>query len=162
MDEHEVLVRKRIWRVGMSSHEMLLGEAVRLAKNNREQGQRPFGAVLAMNGEVISTGVNDVLRSNDPTTHAEMKAVRAACRRLKRADLKGSTVYASGHPCPMCLAAMVLAGVDAVYYALDKGEAELYGFSSNAMYEKLRLPLSPPPLPLTRINIGVTPAELYG
>ncbi|HJT51621.1 MAG TPA: nucleoside deaminase [Nitrosospira sp.] len=147
----------------MSNHETLLREALRLAKNNREQGQRPFGAVLAMNGEIVSTGVNDVLRSNDPTTHAEMEAVRAASRRLKRPDLKGSTVYASGHPCPMCLAAMVVAGVDAVYYAFDNDDAEPYGFSSNVTYEKLRLPLSPPPLPLIRINIiGVTAAEVYG
>jgi tRNA(Arg) A34 adenosine deaminase TadA len=145
----------------MSNHETLR-EAVRLAKNNREQGQRPFGAVLAIDGEIISTGVNDVLRRSDPAMHAEMEVVRAASRRLKRTDLKGSTVYASGHPCPMCLAAMVLAGVDVVYYAFDNSEAEPYSFSSHATYEKLRLPLLPPPLPLIRIDIGITAAEVYG
>ena len=147
----------------MSQHETFLREAVRLAKNNRERGSRPFAAVLVVDGQVVSMGGNDVVQSNDPTMHAEIEAVRAASRNLGRPDLRGSIVYASGHPCPMCLAAMVVAGVDAVYYAFDNDDAEPYGFSSNVTYEKLRLPLSPPPLPLIRINIiGVTAAEVYG
>lgn len=83
----------------MSQHETFLWEAVRLAKNNRERGGRPFAAVLAIDGQVVSTAVNDVVQSNDPTMHAEMEAVRAASRNLGRADLRGSIVYASGHPC---------------------------------------------------------------
>ncbi|ODT70409.1 MAG: tRNA-specific adenosine deaminase [Nitrosomonadales bacterium SCN 54-20] len=137
-------------------------EAVRLAKNNRERGSRPFAAVLVVEGEAVSTGVNDVVQSNDPTTHAEMEAVRAASRNLGRPDLRGGIVYASGHPCPMCLAAMVIAGVDAVYYAFDNDDAEPYGFSSKAAYQKLRLSLEPPPLPLIRLDLGLSPAELYG
>lgn len=146
----------------MSQHETFLREAVRLAKNNREQGSRPFAAVLVVEGQAASTGVNDVVQSNDPTTHAEMEAVRAASRNLGRPDLRGSIVYASGHPCPMCLAAMVIAGVDAVYYAFDNDDAEPYGFSSKAAYQKLRLSLEPPPLPLIRLDLGLSPAELYG
>jgi len=84
----------------MSQHETFLREAVRLAKNNRKRGGRPFAAVLAIDGQVISTGVNDVVQSNDPTTHAEMEAVRAASRNLGRADLRGSIVYASATPAP--------------------------------------------------------------
>ena len=91
-----------------------------------------------------------------------MEAVRTASRYLNQPDLRGSVMYASGHPCPMCLAAMVMAGVDAVYYAFDNEEAEPYGFSSKATYQTLRLPLVPPPLPLVRIDIGLTAAELYG
>jgi guanine deaminase len=146
----------------MSQHETFLWEAVRIAKNNRERGGRPFGAVLAIDGQVVSTGVNDVVQSNDPTMHAEMEAVRAASRNLGRADLRGSIVYASGHPCPMCLAAMVIAGVNAVYYAFDNDDAEPDGFSSKAAYQKLRLSLEPPPLPLIRLDLGLSPAELYG
>lgn len=146
----------------MSQHETFLREAVRLAKNNRERGSRPFAAVLVVEGQAVSTGVNDVVQSNDPTTHAEMEAVRAASRKLGRPDLRGSIVYASGHPCPMCLAAMVIAGVDAVYYAFDNDDAEPYGFSSKATYQKLSLPLKPPPLPLIRLDLGLSPAELYG
>jgi len=145
----------------MLNHEQLLREAVRLAKTNLDEGGRPFGAVLAMKGEIIATGVNDVNRSHDPTTHAEMEAVRTASRRLNRPDLRGSVMYASGHPCPMCLAALVIAGVDGVYYAFDNDEAGPYGFSSKTTYETLRLPLVPPPLPLTRIDIGLPAAELY-
>ena len=146
----------------MATHEELLREAVRLAEANLGRGGRPFGAVLAIDGDVVATGVNDIVRSHDPTTHAEMEALRAASRRLGRPDLKGSAVYASGHPCPMCLAAMVMAGVDAVYYAFDNDDAAPYGLSSAAAYRALRLPLEPPPLPLTRLDTGVSAAQLYG
>lgn len=146
----------------MSDHEKLLREAVRLAKRNHERGGRPFGAVLAMEGEVIATGVNNIVHSHDPTTHAEMEALRSASQRLGRANLQGSVVYASGHPCPMCLAALVLTGVDAVYYAFDNQDAAPYGFSSEAIYQALRLPLTPPPLPLTRLDVDITAAQLYG
>ena len=146
----------------MLSHEQMLREAVRLAEINRERGARPFGAVLAIDGVVVATGVNDVVHSNDPTAHAETEAVRAACRQLGRPDLKGSVVYASGHPCPMCLATMVMVGVDAVYHAFDNTDAAPYGFSSEATYQLLRLPLVPPPLPLTRLDVGVSAARLYG
>ena len=146
----------------MPSHEQLLREAVRLARTNRERAGRPFGAVVAMDGQIVATGVNEIAHTHDPTAHAEMQALRAASRHLARPDLKGSVVYASGHPCPMCLAALVLAQVDAVYYALDNGDAAPYGFSSDAAYQALRLPLEPPPLPLTKLSIGMDAAELYG
>ena len=146
----------------MSSHQQLLREAVRLAETNRARGGRPFGAVLAIDGAVVATGVNDIVHSHDPTTHAEMEALRAASRRLGRPDLQGSVIYASGHPCPMCLAALAIAGVDAVYYAFDNDDAAPYGLSSAAAYQALRLPLVPPPLPLTRLDTGVSAAQLYG
>lgn len=146
----------------MSKHEELLREAVRLAEQNVRRGARPLGAVLAIDGQVVATGVNDVIHTNDPTVHAELEAVRTACRTLGRTDLKGSVVYASGHPCPMCLAAMVATGVDAVYYALDNADAAPYGLSSELTYRTLRLPLVPPPLPMTRLDIGVSAEALYG
>lgn len=146
----------------MSNHEHFLAEAVRLAAANRTRGGRPFGAVLAIDGEAVATGVNDIEHSHDPTTHAEMEALRAATRRIGRPSVAGAIVYASGHPCPMCLAALVMAGVEAVYYAFDNADAAPYGLSSEAAYQALRLPLSPPPLPLTRLHVGVTAAQLYG
>lgn len=146
----------------MLSHEQLLREAVRLAQINRDQAGRPFGAVVAIGGEIVATGVNEVAHTHDPTTHAEMQALRAASRYLGRPSLKGSVVYASGHPCPMCLSALVLAQVDAVYYAFDNGDAAPYGLSSDAAYRALRVPLEPPPLPLTKLAIGMDAAELYG
>jgi guanine deaminase len=146
----------------MLSHEQLLHEAVRLAQANRERAGRPFGAVLAIDGEIVATGVNEIVLSHDPTAHAEMLALRAASRRLGRPDLRGSIVYASGHPCPMCLAALVLARVDAVYYAFDNRDAAPYGLSSEATYQALRLALEPPPLPLTKLALGIAAAEVYG
>lgn len=146
----------------MSAHLSLLEHAVRLAQENAARGGRPFGAVLAIAGERVATGVNQVLETCDPTTHAEMEAIRAASRKLGRADLRGSVVYASGHPCPMCMAALVVAGVEAVYYAFDNQDAEPFGLSSATTYQRLRLPLDPPPLPLTRLDVGMTAAELYG
>lgn len=146
----------------MPDHEKLLREAVRLAEANRARGALPFGAVLTIDGKIVATGVNDINHSHDPTTHAEMEAVRAASRRLGRPRLEGSVMYASGHPCPMCLAAMVIAGVDEVFYAFDNHDAAPYGLSSENAYRRLQLPLTPPPLPLTHLDIGVTARELYG
>ncbi|WP_076591248.1 nucleoside deaminase [Herminiimonas arsenitoxidans] len=145
----------------MQKHKQFLREAVHLASQNRIRGARPFGAVLVMDGEIISTGVNDIVHSHDPTTHAEMEAIRVASRVLARPSMKGAVVYASGHPCPMCLAAMVLTGVDEVYYAFDNDDAAPYGLSSEVVYQKLQLPLAPPPLPLTRLDLGLTAAQLY-
>lgn len=143
-------------------HEKLLRQAVHLAQQNRERGGLPFGAVLAINNEVIAVGVNNIVNSHDPTTHAEMEAIRSASQYLGSSDLKGSVIYASGHPCPMCLAAMVLSRVDAVYYAFDNTDASPYGLSSDAVYQALNLSLLPPPLPLARLDVGVTAAQLYG
>ena len=146
----------------MSTDTALLRRAVHLAHDNRARGGRPFGAVIARGGEVIATGVNDIVHSHDPSTHAEMQALLAATRQRANPSLAGCTVYASGHPCPMCLAAMVMSGVQAAYYAFDNDDAAPYGLSSAAAYEALRLPLVPPPLPLTRLDTGVTAEQLYG
>lgn len=139
-----------------------LREAIRLAKENAARGGRPFGAVLVMGDEVIATGVNEVLASHDVTAHAEMEAVRAACTKLGRSDLSGSVVYASGHPCPMCLAALISARVAAVYYAFDNADAEPYGLSSARTYEALGVTPAKVALPLERLDVGVRPEELYG
>lgn len=145
-----------------SHHEKFLLTAVQLAKDNKAHGGRPFGAVLAIGEESIAIGVNSIVQSNDPTTHAEMEAIRAASQKLGRPNLKGSVIYASGHPCPMCLAAMLLTGVDEVYYAFDNTDAAPYGLSSEAVYQKLGVSLQPQPLPLTRLDVGVSAAQLYG
>lgn len=146
----------------MSDHISLLREAVRLAQMNQAQGGQPFGAVLTKDGERIATGVNEIVQSHDPTTHAEMQALRAGSAQLRQSRLDGCVVYASGHPCPMCLAAIVMSGVREVYYAFDNDDAAPFGLSSAASYSALRMPLTPPPLPLTKLDTGVTAAQLYG
>ena len=89
----------------------ILRQAIELAYNNIEKGGRPFGAVIVKDGKVIASGVNQILTTNDPTAHAELLAIRAASQVLGTANLEGCSVFASGHPCPMCMAAMRLAGI---------------------------------------------------
>lgn len=146
----------------MPDHETRLREAVRLAQDNHRKGGRPFGAVLAFGDSVIATGVNEIMRTHDISAHAEMAALREACRLLQRPNLAGCIMYASGQPCPMCLAAMVLAGIKEVYYAFDNEDAAPYGFASTKVYEALRLQL-PVALPLNRIRFDdISAAAVYG
>jgi tRNA(Arg) A34 adenosine deaminase TadA len=126
----------------MSDAERYLRQAIALALANMEAGGRPFGAVIVRNGAVIATGVNEILGTNDPTAHAELMAVRAASRALGSPDLAGCAVYASGHPCPMCMAAMRLAGVGKVYYAYSNEDGAPYGLSTAAIYAELAKPFS--------------------
>lgn len=146
----------------MLNHESRLREAVRLAQDNHKRGGRPFGAVLAFGDSVIATGVNDILRTHDISAHAEMGALREACRQLERPNLAGGIMYASGQPCPMCLAAMVLAGIKEVFYAFGNEDAAPYGFSSAQVYEALHLQL-PVALPLNKLRLdGITAEQVYG
>lgn len=126
----------------MSTSEHYLRQAIELAFDNIERGGRPFGAVVVKDGEVIATGVNEVQATNDPTAHAETMALRAAGRALGTPDLEGCTVYASGQPCPMCMAAMRIAGVEEVVYAHSSKDAEPYGLSRAAVAADLAKPLS--------------------
>jgi tRNA(Arg) A34 adenosine deaminase TadA len=116
--------------------------AIELARENVGKGGRPFGAVVVKDGRVIATGVNEVQSTNDPTAHAELMAVRAASQALGSPRLDGCAVYASGHPCPMCMAAMRVAGVEEVAYAYSNDDGELYGLSSAAIYADLAKPAS--------------------
>jgi guanine deaminase len=126
----------------MSEERRFLGEAIELARANIGKGGRPFGAVLVRDGAVIATGVNEIHASNDPTSHAEINAIRAASQSLGKSDLRGSAVYASGHPCPMCMAAMRLAGVERVFYAYSNDDGAPFGLSTAAIYEDLAKPFS--------------------
>jgi guanine deaminase len=126
----------------MSDEARFLQQAIELARANIAQGGRPFGAVVVRGGEVLATGVNEILATHDPTAHAEMSALRAASRRLGSPDLSGCSVYASGHPCPMCMAAMRLAGVGRVAYAYSNEEGAPFGLSTAAVYEDLAKPFA--------------------
>lgn len=145
----------------MDDTERYLGEAVALARANMEQGGRPFGAVVVKDGTVIATGVNEILASNDPTAHAELTALRVASQRLASPDLAGCVVYASGHPCPMCLAAMRLAGVSQVFYAQSNEDGEPYGLSTAALYAELAKPLAEQSMPIRHVPLVTTGAGLY-
>ncbi|HHQ4552078.1 TPA: nucleoside deaminase [Aeromonas veronii] len=143
----------------LSTHQEWLEQAVQLAKENRQQGGRPFAALLVQDGQLVASAVNGINLDGDPTRHAELEALRKAsqCGPLAR-----SIVYASGHPCPMCLGALVMNGIAAVYYAFDNADAAPFGFDSCAAYQKLGLPLAPQPLPLVKLTVTLTAADLYG
>lgn len=126
----------------MNDETRFLTEAIDLARSNIARGGRPFGAVVVKDGKIIATGVNEIHRSNDPTSHAEMNAVRAASHAFGSPDLSGCAVYASGHPCPMCLAAMRLAGVAQVFYAHSNDDGAPFGLSTAAIYDDLSKPLT--------------------
>jgi len=121
--------------------EKYLVDAIRAAMRNvRERRTWPFGAVIARGGEVIATAVNEVDALCDPSAHAEMQAVRAAAKALGSTDLTGTTVYASGYPCPMCLTAMYLAGVSEVYYAYSNEDGAPYDLSAERGYVEIARP----------------------
>lgn len=126
----------------MDDGETYLKQAIALARSNVEAGGRPFGAVLVRDGAVVATGVNTVLSARDPTGHAELNAIRAASAALGTPDLSGCAVYASGHPCPMCMAAMRLAGIGEVAFACSNEDGEPYGLSTAAIYADLAKPFA--------------------
>lgn len=119
-----------------------LRAAIHLARENVGHGGRPFGAVVVKDGAIVATGVNEILATGDPTAHAEMGAIRAASRKLGSPDLSGCRIYASGHPCPMCMAAMRMAGIEAVAYAYSNEEAAPFGLSTAAIYAELARPFA--------------------
>ena len=103
---------------------------------NKEGG--PFGAVITdKDGNIIAEGNNRVLCSNDPTAHAEIVAIRDACKNLGTFDLTGCEIYTSCYPCPMCLSAIIWSNIKMVYYGNTKEDAEKIGFRDNLIYEYL-------------------------
>jgi guanine deaminase len=136
--------------------------AVALARENVERGERPFASVIVKDDDVIATGVNSVAATNDPTTHAEIEAIRAACRTLRSERLDGCVVYASGHPCPMCLSAMYLAGIGEGFYALSIEEGAPYGLAaSGRIYDELRKPIGAQSVRLKHVPVAADGEPLY-
>lgn len=139
-----------------------LKQAIALAYVNVEQGGRPFGAVIVKDGKIIAQAVNEIVRSKDPTAHAELLAIRAASRYLDSPSLKGCTVFASGHPCPMCMGAMRMAGIEAVTYAYSNDDASPYGLSTAEVYADLAKPFAQQSMRIRHlpVRLGGEP-ELY-
>ncbi|QQP96592.1 nucleoside deaminase [Lysobacter enzymogenes] len=132
-------------------HLEFMREAIALARANAAAGGRPFGAVLVCDGRVVARAVNRILETHDPTAHAELLAIREAAQALGATRLDGCTIYASGHPCPMCLAAMHLCGVAGAYYAYSNEDGEPFGLSTAGVYAQMALPPAQQRLPLMRL-----------
>lgn len=120
----------------MNKYIKLAKESAENGLNNNEGG--PFGAVITdKEGNIISTGNNKVLKNNDPTAHAEIVAIRNACKKLKTYDLSNYVLYTSCEPCPMCLSAIIWANIKNVYYACTKEDAASIGFRDDIIYKYL-------------------------
>ena len=97
----------------------------------------PFGSVVVKDGEIIGRGHNCVLRDNDPTLHGEIQAIRDACKNTGTHDLSGCELYTTAQPCPMCLGAILWAGIDKVYYGCNIDDTEKIGFRDEVFYKML-------------------------
>jgi len=138
--------------------------AIDLATENASsQGGGPFGAVIVKDGEIISSSGNSVTPDKDPTAHAEVNAIRMACKKLDTFDLSGCILYTSCEPCPMCLSAAYWAKIDKIYYAANRNDAAKVGFSDAFIYDQLTVAIEDRTLPSYRIleDKGLEPFNLW-
>ena len=135
--------------IATEQDEQFMREAIRLADESVERGGGPFGAVIVKDGAIVARGANSVTLDNDPTAHAEVNAIRAACRSLGTFDLSGCTVYTSCEPCPMCLAAIYWAGISRIYFGNTRKDAAAIDFADDHIYNELSRPLEQRSVPIT-------------
>jgi guanine deaminase len=128
-------------------------EAVKVAvkgMNNNEGG--PFGCVVVKNGEIVGRGNNKVTSTNDPTAHAEVNAIRDACKNLNSFQLEGCEIYTSCEPCPMCLGAIYWARPDKVFYGSNQIDAANIGFDDEFIYKEIPLPYTERSIPFQQLG----------
>ncbi|MEJ2904165.1 nucleoside deaminase [Pedobacter panaciterrae] len=136
----------------LKEHEKFMKLAIQLSEENvLEKMGGPFGAVVVKNGKVIAKSANMVTASNDPTAHAEVAAIRLACKKLKTFDLSGCVIYTSCEPCPMCLSAVYWARIDTIYYANTKIDAADIGFSDKFIYDEIHKSMADRVLPFKQM-----------
>jgi guanine deaminase len=133
-------------------HEKFMRMAIRLSEQNVQQNLGgPFGAVVVMDGKVIAKSGNKVTTTNDPTAHAEVSAIRLACKKLNTFDLSGAIVYTSCEPCPMCLGAIYWARIETIYYGNTKADAAAINFDDKFIYDELDKPMDQRKLPIKQL-----------
>lgn len=133
-------------------HNYFMSLAIELAAENAGSVTGgPFGAVIVKDGEIVAAQSNKVTVDIDPTAHAEVNAIREACKVLGTFDLSGCVLYSSCEPCPMCLSAAYWAHIDKIYYAADRYDAAKVGFDDEFIYKELSLPISARRLGLEQI-----------
>lgn len=120
-------------------------------ENVRTSRGGPFGAVVVRAGEIVAEGVNCVTFTNDPTAHAEVVAIREACRKLQLFELKGYEIYTSSEPCPMCLGAIYWARLDRVYFGNSAADASKAGFDDSLIYVEISRPHSHRKIPMIQL-----------
>jgi len=136
----------------MRGNPEFMKQAIALATENVTSGRGgPFGAVIVKNGVVIATGANQVTATNDPTAHAEVTAIRNACRALGTFKLENCELYTSCEPCPMCLAATYWARCSAIYYGCNAQDAAKAGFDDAFLYSEMKKPMGERSLPILNL-----------
>ncbi len=140
--------------------EKFMQMAIDLAKENIKNGGGPFGAVIVKNGKVVATGVNRVTANNDPTAHAEVQAIRTACKELGTFVLAGCEIYSSCEPCPMCLGAIYWSRMSKLFFAASKDDAASVAFSDAFIYRELELEPARRSL-ATRVMMAREGAEVF-
>ncbi len=136
------------------SHRDFMLRAVTLSAERMRRGEGgPFGAVIVKDGKVIAEGWNKVTSDNDPTAHAEITAIRAACEALQNFSLAGCEIYSSCEPCPMCLAAIYWARLDRIYFANSREDAAEIGFDDAMIYEEVAKPIDARSIPTFKVDL---------
>ncbi|MEG6502262.1 MULTISPECIES: nucleoside deaminase [unclassified Desulfovibrio] len=125
--------------------------AVELSRQSMAAGGGPFGAVIVRDGKIIGEGMNNVTPHNDPTAHAEVEAIRNACRALETFDLSGSVIFTSCEPCPMCLSAIWWARIEKIYFSNTREDAAAAGFDDAAIYGEISKQLDERTLPIEQL-----------
>jgi guanine deaminase len=131
-----------------------MARAIQLSLDNVRSGHGgPFGAVVVQNNAIVADGVNRVTTTNDPTAHAEVVAIREACRKLGLFELKDCELYTSCEPCPMCLGAIYWARIDRVYFANTRNDAAVIGFDDDHIYREFTLPIAARTIPFVHLPL---------
>ncbi|GHH52858.1 tRNA(Arg) A34 adenosine deaminase TadA [Streptomyces candidus] len=144
-EEKSVRVTEQAW----------LDEAIARATDSVRNGGGPFGALIAKDGEVVAIGNNQVTATLDPTAHAEVSAMRAACKVLNSFSLEGCVLVTSCEPCPMCLSSALWARVDRIVFAADRDDAAAAGFDDRKFYDLFeKTPASMWPMPVEQLQVS--------
>lgn len=136
----------------INTDQQFLQQAIDLAQNNAASANGgPFGAVIVKDGEIIARASNSVTPDCDPTAHAEVNAIRAACKALRTFDLSGCVLYTSCEPCPMCLSASYWAHISRIVYGADRKDAAKAGFDDDFIYREIPLPIQERSIQMSRL-----------
>ena len=131
--------------------DFFMQKAIELSIKNIHNNGGPFGCVIVKNNKIISEGVNGVTQNNDPTAHAEIEAIRNACKKLNTFDLSGCELYTSCEPCPMCLSAIYWSHIDLVYYGNSRENAAEIQFDDKFIYDEMKKDINERKIPLKQI-----------
>ena len=129
-----------------------MNRAIELSINNIKNNGGPFGCVIVHDNKIIAEGVNRVTSNNDPTAHAEIVAIREACKKLKTFNLQGTQLYTSCEPCPMCLSAMYWSHVDKIFYGNSRNDAAKINFDDKFIYDEFKVKMSHRKIPIVQLS----------